>query len=182
MKFSHCSAVFFRLQSNGDGPKRVPVSHQSQVVQKAVVTPTQHQRVLGVSNGPQRVQRPVSQQKPVSHISVAAKHTPSGDQNVNPATVKQTHAPLPKPESQHNQPKPHVPIGQSVLAKPLSEEKLQSELLTEPDQKMLNVKVFRRVLKYLFAVSDKPAKNSEGSSSKYVKCQIMMPLNVSCNC
>lgn len=130
------------IMSNGDGPKRVPVSHQSQVAQKAVVTPTQHQRVLGVSNGPQRVQRPVSQQKPVSHVSVAAKHTPSGDQNGNPAAVKQTPAQLPKPASQHNQPKPHVSSGHSELAKPPSEPAKQEK------------------------PQNKPAKNSEASSSK----------------
>ncbi|MED6251275.1 hypothetical protein ATANTOWER_027013 [Ataeniobius toweri] len=120
-------------------PMRVPMSHQSQVVQKSVVTPTQHQRVLGTLNGPQRVQRPVSQQKPVSHVSVAAKHTPLGDQNVNPASVKITQ---PKPVSQHNQPKTHVPGGNSDLANPLSELAKQEK------------------------PQNKPAKNNQASSSK----------------
>uniref|UniRef100_A0A3Q2VHN9 non-specific serine/threonine protein kinase n=1 Tax=Haplochromis burtoni TaxID=8153 RepID=A0A3Q2VHN9_HAPBU len=56
------------IKSTSDGPKRIPVLQQSQPIQKAVVTPTPHQRVLGVSNGPQRVQRPMSHQKPVSNL------------------------------------------------------------------------------------------------------------------
>uniref|UniRef100_A0A3Q1GSN2 non-specific serine/threonine protein kinase n=1 Tax=Acanthochromis polyacanthus TaxID=80966 RepID=A0A3Q1GSN2_9TELE len=95
------------VKSSGDGPKRIPVSQQSQTVPKSVVTPTPHQRVLGVSNGPQRVQRPVSHQKPVSHVPFAVKSTHTNDQNMNPAT--QNPAPLPKPGSQQNQPKMHVP-------------------------------------------------------------------------
>ncbi|XP_023150231.2 aurora kinase A [Amphiprion ocellaris] len=95
------------VKSNGDGPKRVPVSQQSQTVQRSVVTPTQHQRVLGMSNGPQRIQRPVSHQKPVSHVPFAVKSTHTADQNVNPAT--QNPAPQPKSVSQQHQPKTHVP-------------------------------------------------------------------------
>uniref|UniRef100_A0A3B5R4Z7 non-specific serine/threonine protein kinase n=1 Tax=Xiphophorus maculatus TaxID=8083 RepID=A0A3B5R4Z7_XIPMA len=98
-------------RSNSNGPKRVPVSHHSQAIQKSVVTPTQHQRVLGMSNGPQRIQRPVSQQNPVPHVSV------------------------PKPVSQHNQ-----PAGHSDSTKPPSEpakqEKPQSECITELEQGM----------------------------------------------
>ncbi|XP_012732071.2 aurora kinase A-B [Fundulus heteroclitus] len=124
------------VMSNGDGPKRVPVSHQSQVVPKAVVTPTQQQRVLGALNGPQRIQRPVSQQKPVAHLSVVAKQTPAGDQNVNPATVKITAAP------QHNQPKMHMPGGNPDSAKPPSEPAKQEKL------------------------QNNPAKNNQASSSK----------------
>ncbi|KAM8756898.1 aurora kinase A [Acanthopagrus schlegelii] len=86
------------VKSSGDGPKRIPMSHQSQM---AVVTPTPHQRVLGLSNGPQRIQRPVSQ-KPLSHVAV--KSTQHTDQNVNPATRKGNPAPQPKQASQLNQP------------------------------------------------------------------------------
>ncbi|KAI3369889.1 hypothetical protein L3Q82_024703, partial [Scortum barcoo] len=91
--------------SSCDGPKRVPVSQQPQT---AVVTPTPHQRVLGVSNGPQRVQRPVSHQKPVTHVSASIKTTNS-DQNINPTTQKGTPASQLKRGPQQNQPKTNVP-------------------------------------------------------------------------
>ncbi|TKS70650.1 Aurora kinase A-B [Collichthys lucidus] len=128
------------VKPNGDGPKRVPVSQQSQMV---VVTPTQHSRVLGVSNGPQRIQWPVNHQKPVSHVSGTAKSTHHTDQNVNPAyrkrnpgTQKSNPAPQPKPTSlQQNQPKTNVPKVNPEPAKPPSEsakpEKPQSKLNTK---------------------------------------------------
>ncbi|XP_073324592.1 aurora kinase A [Pagrus major] len=103
------------VKSSSDGPKRIPTSHQSQM---AVVTPTQHQRVLGLSNGPQRIQRPVSHQKPVSHVSVAVKSTHHTDQNVNPATRKGNPTPQPKHASQLNQPKTNVPKVNPEPAKP----------------------------------------------------------------
>uniref|UniRef100_A0A3B4Y2E5 non-specific serine/threonine protein kinase n=1 Tax=Seriola lalandi dorsalis TaxID=1841481 RepID=A0A3B4Y2E5_SERLL len=89
-----------------EGPKRIPVLQQSQMTQMAVVTPTQHQRVLGVSNGPQRIQRPSTQ--------------PS-DQNVNPATKNVNPAPQPKPGSQQIQPKTHMAKVNSENTKPPSE-------------------------------------------------------------
>ncbi|XP_044076562.1 aurora kinase A [Siniperca chuatsi] len=116
------------VKSNGDGPKRIPVSQQSQM---AVVTPTQHQRVLGVSNGPQRIQRPVSHQKPVSHVSVAVKSIRPADQNANPATQKANPAPQPKCGSQQNQPKTNVPKVNPEPAKPPSE----SAKLEKPQNK-----------------------------------------------
>uniref|UniRef100_A0A3Q0SJK7 non-specific serine/threonine protein kinase n=1 Tax=Amphilophus citrinellus TaxID=61819 RepID=A0A3Q0SJK7_AMPCI len=85
------------------------VIHQSQMIQKAVVTPTQHQRVLGVSNGPQRVQRPTSHQKPVSNLSITAKSAHPADQNVNPATQNVNPSPQLKPSTQQNQSKTQVP-------------------------------------------------------------------------
>ncbi|XP_015257746.1 PREDICTED: aurora kinase A [Cyprinodon variegatus] len=130
------------IKSNTDGPKRVPVSHQSHIIQKAVVTPAQQPRVLGVSNGPQRAQRPVSQQKPVSHVSVVGKQTPPSDQNVNPAVLKVTPAPQPKPVSQQNQPKTQTPSSNSDQANP------PADLAKQEKQQ------------------HKPAKNSEASSSK----------------
>lgn len=108
------------MQSNGDGPKRIPVSQQSQMTQKAVVTPTPHQRVLGVSNGPLRIQRPVSHQKPASHVSLAVKPMQPSDQNVNPA-IQNVNAPQLKPSSQQNQPKTDVPKVNQESAKPPSE-------------------------------------------------------------
>ncbi|XP_051752152.1 aurora kinase A [Ctenopharyngodon idella] len=75
------------------GPKRVPVT---QSTQKPVSTP--HTRVLGTAHGPQRIQRPVSQQKPAG-VSVPVKTSCPGDQNVNPDQLKTTtqHKPQPKP-------------------------------------------------------------------------------------
>ncbi|KAG7244835.1 hypothetical protein INR49_029854 [Caranx melampygus] len=90
---------------SSEGPKRIPVSQQSQM---AIVAPTPQHRVLGVSNGPQRVQRPVSHQKPASHVSLAVKSTQPSDQNVNPALKNVNPIPQPTPGSQQNQPKIHV--------------------------------------------------------------------------
>lgn len=95
------------VKSNGDGPKRIPVTQQSQMTQKASVTPTQHQKVLGVSNGPKRIQRPVSHQKPVSHVNIV-KSTHLADQNVNPATQNVNPAPQPKSSSQQKMNEPRV--------------------------------------------------------------------------
>lgn len=49
-----------------------------------MVTPAPVQRVLGVSNGPQRIQRPATHQKPVSHVSAVVKPMSTNSQNVNP--------------------------------------------------------------------------------------------------
>lgn len=136
---------FLWLQSNGDGPKRIPVSQQSQVTQMAVVTPTQHQHVLGPSNGPQRIPRPVSHQKPVPHVSAVVKSTHPADQNVNPATQKGNPTPQPKRGSQQSQPKKNVPKVNPEPAKPPSEsakpEKPQSKHNTELDN-LISVSVF----------------------------------------
>lgn len=107
------------VKSTGYGPKRIPVSQPPQM---SVVTPTPHQRVLGVSNGPQRVQRPVTHQKPASHVSVAVKSAarPS-DQNVNPATQHGNCVPQPKRVPQQIQPKTNVPKVNLEPAKPPSE-------------------------------------------------------------
>ncbi|KAM6946897.1 aurora kinase A isoform 1-T2 [Lycodopsis pacificus] len=94
------------VKSVSDGPKRIPVSQQSSMT---VVTPAPHQRVLGVSNGPQRVQRPMTHQKSASHVSVAVKSTRPTDQNVNPATQNGNRVPQPKRVSQQIQPKAIVP-------------------------------------------------------------------------
>uniref|UniRef100_A0A672GW88 non-specific serine/threonine protein kinase n=1 Tax=Salarias fasciatus TaxID=181472 RepID=A0A672GW88_SALFA len=93
------------LWVSSEGPKRIPVSQQSRLVPKTVATPRDHQRVLGVSNGPQRIQRPVSQQKPS------------------------------KPAAQLTQPKTHAPAENVESTKPPSEstklEKPQSERKTD---------------------------------------------------
>ncbi|MBN3298140.1 AURAA kinase, partial [Amia calva] len=77
---------------SGDGPKRVPVSQSRQ---GAAVTPSQ--RVLGVSNGPQRVQRPVGQNKPLQTPAPRAKTLNTSNQNTPLPAPSQ---PEPKPKSQ----------------------------------------------------------------------------------
>ncbi|XP_040058787.1 aurora kinase A isoform X1 [Gasterosteus aculeatus] len=113
------------LTSNCDGPKRIPVSHQSQA---AVVTPTPHQRVLGVSNGPRRIQRPASHQKPASQVSAVVKSTHPTDQNVNPAAQAGHRAPQPKRVSQQIQPKTNVnPEPAKAPSEPANPDKPQSQ-------------------------------------------------------
>ncbi|KAI5612748.1 aurora kinase A [Silurus asotus] len=68
------------------GPKRIPVT---QSCHKPAPTPT-HTPVLGVSQGPQRIQRPRSEHKVPC----------SGEQNINPAQT------LSKPQPAPSQPKP----------------------------------------------------------------------------
>lgn len=117
------------LQSNCDGPKRIPVSHQSQA---AVVTPTPHQRVLGVSNGPRRIQRPASHQKPASQVSAVVKSTHPTDQNVNPAAQAGHRAPQPKRVSQQIQPKTNVnPEPAKAPSEPANPDKPQSRRNTK---------------------------------------------------
>ncbi|XP_068450421.1 aurora kinase A [Clinocottus analis] len=106
------------VKASGDGPKRIPVSQQSHM---AVGGQTPHQRVLGVSNGPQRVQRPMTHQKPASHVSAAVKSAYPTGQNVNPATQTGNRAAQPKRVSQQIQPKTNAPKGNLELAKPPSE-------------------------------------------------------------
>ena len=103
--------------------------------QTQVVAPTPNQRVLGVSNGPQRIQRPVTHQKPASHVPPAVKSTQPRDQNVNPATPIVNSATQPKRVSQPNQPKTSVSKVNPEPTKPPSEpkklEKPQSKYNTE---------------------------------------------------
>uniref|UniRef100_A0A3B4V8A8 non-specific serine/threonine protein kinase n=1 Tax=Seriola dumerili TaxID=41447 RepID=A0A3B4V8A8_SERDU len=155
------------------------------MTQMAVVTPTQHQRVLGVSNGPQRIQRPVSHQKPVSHVSVAIKSTQPSDQNVNPATQNVNPAPQPKPGYQQIQPKTHVAKVNSENTKPPSElakfEKPQSKqnLKLKTDQYYecypcfaSNISFFYFFFFFFFFFFfwlDKPAKNDSAATSSSKK-------------
>ncbi|XP_029287315.1 aurora kinase A [Cottoperca gobio] len=104
------------VKTNGYGPKRIPVSQQSQAAVSA-----QTPRVLGVSNGPQRIQRPMSDQKSASHVSVAVKSLHPTDQNVNPTTRTGNRALLPKRPSQQIQTKTIVPKVNPEPAKPISE-------------------------------------------------------------
>lgn len=151
---------FLCLQSTGYGPKRIPVSQPPQM---SVVTPTPHQRVLGVSNGPQRVQRPVTHQKPASHVSVAVKSAarPS-DQNVNPATQHGNCVPQPKRVPQQIQPKTNVPKVNLEPAKPPSEpanpEKPQSKHNAKSD-KLINWGKFVFGMLTYFLLTVKPAKS-----------------------
>ncbi|KAK7915631.1 hypothetical protein WMY93_011392 [Mugilogobius chulae] len=77
-----------------DGPMRVPVSQQSQ----------RPQRVMGVSNGPLRLQRPVTHQKPAPHVAAVVKPISGNSQNINP--VIQSVNPMPQPKAASSQPKP----------------------------------------------------------------------------
>ncbi|XP_034054302.1 aurora kinase A [Gymnodraco acuticeps] len=106
------------VKTSMDGPKRIPVSQPSQA---SVVAPPPHQRVLGLSNGPQRIQRPMSHQKSASHVSVAVKSTNPADQNVTPTTQSRSRAMQPKRVSQQIQPKAIVPKVNPEPAKPPSE-------------------------------------------------------------
>lgn len=112
--------ISVHLQGFGNGPKRIPVSQQAQ---KSVVTPTPHQRVLGLSNGPQRFQRPASHQKPVAHVP-AVKST-NANQNVNPDTRKGNAAPQSKQYSTESHPKMNTPKVKPEPPKQTSESAVQ---------------------------------------------------------
>lgn len=154
---------FLWFQSNGNGPKRVPVS------QTAVVTPSPHQHSLGLSNGPQRIQRPASHQKPVTHVSVAVKSTPYADQNVNPDTPTVQ----PKYASQQNVPKKNEAAVNPEPAKPPSQSARPENPQSKPYRelgKMNTVSVLNtQFLYFSFFWLGKPAKkDSDNSASKYV--------------
>lgn len=103
------------------------MSQQSEI---AVVKPTTYQRVLGVSNGPQRVQRPVSQQKSLPHLCDTVKSTQYPNQNVDPQSQKKSSALQPKQIYQQIPAKPNVPAVPKVTqeaAKQPEPEKLQSK-------------------------------------------------------
>ncbi|KAM3878063.1 aurora kinase A [Diretmus argenteus] len=118
------------VKSSGDGPKRIPVSH-SQTAQKPV---TPAQRVLGVSNGPQRIVRSESHQKPVSRACAVTK-TPlqnaTQNQNVNPAAQHGTPAP-PKPGTQQSQLKTTGPKGKPEPTKVAAESSKQEKAQSKP--------------------------------------------------
>lgn len=112
---------FLKFQSSGEGPKRIPVSQQSHL---AVVTPTP--RVLGVSNGPQRIQRPVSHQKSLTHVCHTVKSTHS-NQNFDPQSKKSNPAQQSKHVSQQIPPKINVPNAAQPTAKQPEPDKMQSK-------------------------------------------------------
>ncbi|XP_038823896.1 aurora kinase A [Salvelinus namaycush] len=76
-----------------DGPKRVPVS-QSSSGHKPVAYATPAQRVLGPSNGPQRIQRSMTQKPETTVPHTKTTQQQAGYQNVNPVQ------PQPKSQSQ----------------------------------------------------------------------------------
>lgn len=100
-------------------PQRVPVS-QSQTLrdgQKPPVTPAQHQRVLGVSNGPLRMQQPRTGVKPATCTSVEiVKHA------------------VPKPNVQA-QIKTKVDKSAPTTTKPSTEPKSQEKPQSKPEKK-----------------------------------------------
>lgn len=113
--------LFFLFQSSGEGPKRIPMSQQSHL---AVVTPTP--RVLGVSNGPQRIQRPVSHQKSLTDVCYTVKSTHS-NQNVDPQSKKSNPALQSKHGSQQIPTKINVPNVAQPTAKQPEPDKMQSK-------------------------------------------------------
>lgn len=78
------------------GAQRVPVTQRNQ---KLVSAP--HARALGATWGPQRVQRPGSQQKPAAGPSVPVKTQCPGNQNVNPEQMRTPtqHKPVQNPNN-----------------------------------------------------------------------------------
>ncbi|XP_029908500.1 aurora kinase A [Myripristis murdjan] len=122
------------VKLSSDGPKRIPVSQSQTIQQKPVVTPTQPQRVLGLSNGPQRIQRPVSHQKPISHVSAVSKTTHIADQNMNPATQNVNPAAQSKPSTQQSQPKTNVPKVNPVPTKTATEPSKQDKPPSKPEK------------------------------------------------
>ncbi|KAG9266270.1 aurora kinase C-like [Astyanax mexicanus] len=90
-----------------DGPKRIPVT---QSCHKPVPTPS-HTHVLGVSQGPQRVQRPKSQNKPAVNVP-SVKTLTSADQNIRPTQPQPAPATQAQPKQlqQQSQPKPTANI------------------------------------------------------------------------
>ncbi|TWW61873.1 aurora kinase A isoform X1 [Takifugu flavidus] len=111
------------VKSSGGGPKRIPVSQQSHL---AVVTPTPQQRVLGLSNGPQRIQRPVSHQKSLTDVCYAVKSTHS-NQNVDPQSQKSNPALQSKHVSHQISPKINVPNVAQPTAKQPEPDKMQKK-------------------------------------------------------
>lgn len=80
------------VKTKCDGPMRVPVSQQSQMLQRAV----------GGSHGPQRIQRPLSHQKPASHVSAVVKPMSANGQNINPVIPSENPMPQQKAGLQPN--------------------------------------------------------------------------------
>nr|XP_057911200.1 aurora kinase A [Doryrhamphus excisus] len=98
------------------GPMRIPVSHRTQTVPKVLGPPSQQPpHVLGVSNGPQRIVQSMTRHKSATHISVAAKHNSSADENVKPATTNP--AAQPKPGFQYSQQKTNEPKVNPAVTK-----------------------------------------------------------------
>lgn len=100
-----------------DGPMRVPVAHQSQ---------TPH-HIGAVSQGPQRVQRPLGQQTPASNgnwqtwTPAAVKPMSSNSQNINPVTQNVKPVPPPKSSSQPNPPKSQDTKENTEQTKPVAD-------------------------------------------------------------
>ncbi|KAJ0023336.1 hypothetical protein NQD34_003235 [Periophthalmus magnuspinnatus] len=104
-----------------DGPMRVPVSQHSQMPQ----------RVMGVSNGPLRLQRPATHQKPVSHVPAVMKPMSANGQNINPLAQNVHPMSQQKTSSQPNPPKAQetkMKLEQpKTLTEPPKTEKMQNK-------------------------------------------------------
>ncbi|CAL8340250.1 unnamed protein product [Merluccius merluccius] len=115
------------LQTNIHGPKRVPVSH-TQTTPKSDAPAGHTPRVLGESNGPQRVQRPASHPKPVAHVDAVVKPAYAADQNMNPVAQH-------KPSVQSSQPKPKATKVNPGPAKRTTEPSKKEPSQNEPTKK-----------------------------------------------
>lgn len=158
------------------------MSQQSEI---AVVTPTPYQRVLGVSNGPQRIQRPVSHQKSLTHVCDAVKSTQYTNQNVDPQSQKKSSALQPKQIYQQIPPKTNVPKVTQEAAKQPEPEKLQSKSDSNSINNWSLFYCLANVIIFFLLLLGKPAKNDseKASASKYV-CHyfLFFPCHLFSNC
>ncbi|XP_077428466.1 aurora kinase A [Vanacampus margaritifer] len=87
-----------------DGPMRIPVSYQSHTASKPALS-QKPQRILSVSNGPQRFMQPLRPNKSAPHLPSATNSAQPADQNVKPAI-------------QQNQPRTNEPKVNLGVTKP----------------------------------------------------------------
>lgn len=157
------------------------MSQQSEI---AVVTPTPYQRVLGVSNGPQRIQRPVSHQKSLTRVCDVVKSTQYTNQNVDPQNQKKSCALQPKQIYQQIPPKTNVPNAQEAAKRP-EPEKLQSKSDSHSANSYSLFYCLANVIIFFPLFLDKPARNDseKASASKYAcHCFLFFPCHLSTNC
>lgn len=111
----HC--VFLSFQLPEDGPMRIPISHQSHMASKHLVAPShQPQRILSVSNGPQRCVQPLRHNKSAPQLPSATRSAQPADQNVKPATTNVNLQP--NFAVQRSQPKMNEPKVNLGMTKP----------------------------------------------------------------
>ncbi|XP_019716695.1 aurora kinase A isoform X1 [Hippocampus comes] len=100
-----------------DGPMRIPISHQSHMASKHLIAPShQPQRILSVSNGPQRCVQPLRHNKSAPQLPSVTRSAQPADQNVKPATTNVNLQP--KLAVQRSQPKMNEPKVNLGMTKP----------------------------------------------------------------